>query len=884
MVNAKPEEVHVQSSLSRLRSSEHWKFPLQELKRSLRNKVISLDQKSKKVVRRRSATSKESTERVSQSSKTINNKSAKQTPHTKEKQRDDVDTSLVMSDTQPKDFNSVSEGCDHPEERNRNKDDTTSDPKIEPTLISRKSKKKPRNNVSDANNSASALHESRGQTKEQGNDSTIPTECEKSSENYHEDPKVLEEITPVPIESDLIKPSILSNHDSALNTDSKSTSDCASVETLESPISSETVRNSSQNEKDENELNTIEKPLLSEGNQSLILAEPIVVSSDEEGPVEHKSPEILKLQPKQDHEIGNENENTSVTGLLALPLMTSESVQTSSELCPYNNPAMENISSSVPTNEVDLQLDFIFTSVYIGKIKGASKGCVSFTTKYVKIPFQVSLNEVSLLVDTTHLKRFGLWKSKDDDPSKRSHAILFLWVSSNYLQEIQAQLENSVLSQQSKSSEFIFLELHNPISQREELKLKDIMTEISITNREVELAFPLSWTQAFPLFQNLSSKESSFIHYYCAAACSFPASATEEMKMKAVSQSSTIDAAKPTYTFLQKQSSGCYSLSITSNPDEEWREVRHTGPVQKLIVYPPPPTKGGLGVTSEDLECLEEGEFLNDVIIDFYLKYLILEKASEELVERSHIFSSFFYKCLTRKENNLTEDNSNLSMAQRRHKRVRTWTRHINIFNKDYIFVPVNEASHWYLAVICFPWLEEAVYEDLPQTESQQPQAQQSQQYNKTIENDLHSTTTLPVIAEDSQSTEKTMSVPKKICKRPCILILDSLKAASIQNTVQNLREYLEVEWEVKRKTHREFSKTNMVDLCPKVPKQDNSSDCGVYLLQYVESFFKDPIVNFELPIHLEKWFPRQVIKTKREDIRELILKLHVQQQKGISS
>ncbi|XP_006890074.1 PREDICTED: sentrin-specific protease 7 isoform X3 [Elephantulus edwardii] len=168
MVNAKPEEVHVQSSLSRLRSSEHWKFPLQELKRSLRNKVISLDQKSKKVVRRRSATSKESTERqlrvmltnvlwtdlgrkftktlprndanicdgskvhsdslpstsvdnletcqklkslhqslklserVSQSSKTINNKSAKQTPHTKEKQRDDVDTSLVMSDTQPK--------------------------------------------------------------------------------------------------------------------------------------------------------------------------------------------------------------------------------------------------------------------------------------------------------------------------------------------------------------------------------------------------------------------------------------------------------------------------------------------------------------------------------------------------------------------------------------------------------------------------------------------------------------------------------------------------------------------------------------------------------------------------------------------------------------
>lgn len=49
-------------------------------------------------------------------------------------------------------------------------------------------------------------------------------------------------------------------------------------------------------------------------------------------------------------------------------------------------------------------------------------------------------------------------------------------------------------------------------------------------------------------------------------------------------QPSNTDIAKPTYTLLQKQSSGCYSLSITSNPDEEWREVRHTGPVQKYVL------------------------------------------------------------------------------------------------------------------------------------------------------------------------------------------------------------------------------------------------------------------------------------------------------------
>ncbi|XP_045439994.1 sentrin-specific protease 7 isoform X10 [Pipistrellus kuhlii] len=821
-------------------------------------------------------------ERGSQSNKTVDKNCSRRATQIKEKRKGNDGISLVVSDTQSKDLNSESRGCDHLEEGSRNKNGTCSDSKMEPTLISRKRKKRLRSNSPDSHNSTS-LYKPAELTKEQENDSTVSSEFEKLNENHDQNPKLLKEITPEPMESDFTELSSLDSQELALSAAPKSTSDCSVTETVvENSVSTDTLGNTTQVEKDENKMNTIEKPVLSEhseGNQSLISAEPIVVSSDEEGPIEHKNSEILKLQSKQDHNVTKENESISESALSELPSITCESVQASSELCP----AKENISCIMPSNEMDLQLDFIFTSVYIGKIKGASKGCVTFTPKYVKIPFQVSLNEVLLLVDTTHLKRFGLWKSKDDDHSKRSLAILFLWVSSHYLQDIQTQLENSMLSQQSKSSEFIFLELHNPISQREELKLKDIMTEISTTTGEVELSYPLSWVQAFPLFQNLSSKESSFIHYYCASTCSFFAAAAEEIKMQSVSQPSNVDAAKPNYTFLQKQSSGCYSLSITTNPDEEWREVRHTGPVQKLIVYPPPPTKGGLGVTSEDLECLEEGEFLNDVIIDFYLKYLILEKASNELGERSHIFSSFFYKCLTRKEKNLTEDNPDLSMAQRRHRRVRTWTRNINIFNKDYIFVPVNESSHWYLAVICFPWLEEAVYEDFPQTISQQSQAQQSQ-HNKTIDKDLRTTSVLSLGTVDSQSTETSMSIPKKVCKRPCILILDSLKAASIQNTVQNLREYLEVEWEVKRKTHREFSKTNMVDLCPKVPKQDNSSDCGVYLLQYVESFFKDPIVNFELPIHLEKWFPRHVIKTKREDIRELILKLHLQQQKASSS
>ena len=43
-------------------------------------------------------------------------------------------------------------------------------------------------------------------------------------------------------------------------------------------------------------------------------------------------------------------------------------------------------------------------------------------------------------------------------------------------------------------------------------------------------------------------------------------------------------------------------------------------PRLRLIQFPPPPLKGGITVTMEDLQCLDSGQFLNDVIIDFYLK------------------------------------------------------------------------------------------------------------------------------------------------------------------------------------------------------------------------------------------------------------------------
>lgn len=50
---------------------------------------------------------------------------------------------------------------------------------------------------------------------------------------------------------------------------------------------------------------------------------------------------------------------------------------------------------------------------------------------------------------------------------------------------------------------------------------------------------------------------------------------------------------------------------------------------------------------------------------------------------------------------------------------------------------------------------------------------------------------------------------------------------------------YLQEEWKVKMGSEQGFGNGVMDGWSPFVPKQDNYTDCGIFLLQYVESFLK---------------------------------------------
>lgn len=304
---------------------------------------------------------------------------------------------------------------------------------------------------------------------------------------------------------------------------------------------------------------------------------------------------------------------------------------------------------------------------------------------------------------------------------------------------------------------------------------------------------------------------------------------------------------------------------------------------QTLIVYPRPPQPGGITVTTEDVACLAPGEFLNDVIIDFYLKYIFFEKLSPADKERTHILSSFFYKRLTQRSTNSSSDTFT-STQDRMHSQVRTWTKNVDIFEKDFVIVPINESSHWYLAVICFPGKDRPTVVSEINEEDDESDTKNEDHDNKTGEEAQNGADGDDDVflfrspfATDRKKTPKQnqgkSSSKQIITSQPCILVFDSL-GCTRQRCLLNLRNYLKCEWRERKKEPeaKSFDKDAIKGSHPKVPGQDNFCDCGVYVCQYVESFFADPITDFSLPIKKPDWFSS--IEDKREKIRQLVYAL----------
>lgn len=187
--------------------------------------------------------------------------------------------------------------------------------------------------------------------------------------------------------------------------------------------------------------------------------------------------------------------------------------------------------------------------------------------------------------------------------------------------------------------------------------------------------------------------------------------------------------------------------SIASGSDED--------NVHNILIYPST-GKGGIPINNKDYLCLGIDQYLNDVIIDFYLKYLDNEVLTTDQRSKSHFFSIFFYNTLTNtKLLGPTHNDLKLSAAQKRHDRVKNWTKNVNIFEKDFVVIPINQQSHWFLAIICFPSLKGPVSMDNDQpvrsataTVKKKPATERK----KTLALQIGNTTIIPVSKKEQEA------------------------------------------------------------------------------------------------------------------------------------
>ena len=112
-----------------------------------------------------------------------------------------------------------------------------------------------------------------------------------------------------------------------------------------------------------------------------------------------------------------------------------------------------------------------------------------------------------------------------------------------------------------------------------------------------------------------------------------------------------------------------------------------------MTVYPPPPARFGITITENDYLCLGMDECINDIIVNFYLTFFKNEKMKKQDQEKTHIFNSHFFQKLLKVKLNDADIAAKITLAAKRHKSIERWTKDVNIFEKDFIIIPINDKT-----------------------------------------------------------------------------------------------------------------------------------------------------------------------------------------------
>uniref|UniRef100_A0A8C6WAM7 Ubiquitin-like protease family profile domain-containing protein n=1 Tax=Nannospalax galili TaxID=1026970 RepID=A0A8C6WAM7_NANGA len=119
-------------------------------------------------------------------------------------------------------------------------------------------------------------------------------------------------------------------------------------------------------------------------------------------------------------------------------------------------------------------------------------------------------------------------------------------------------------------------------------------------------------------------------------------------------------------------------LDVTEDMEKEISDALGPGPQDEILS-----SAFKLQITRRDIQTLEDGQWLNDEVINFYMN-LLVERSQSQGYPELHVFNTFFYP----------------KLKYGGYSSVKRWTRGVNLFAKELILVPIHRKVHWSLVVI----------------------------------------------------------------------------------------------------------------------------------------------------------------------------------------
>ncbi|KAL4508027.1 hypothetical protein ABPG72_021400 [Tetrahymena utriculariae] len=284
--------------------------------------------------------------------------------------------------------------------------------------------------------------------------------------------------------------------------------------------------------------------------------------------------------------------------------------------------------------------------------------------------------------------------------------------------------------------------------------------------------------------------------------------------------------------------------------------------------------KKDITIEHHDLKKLVPNQYLNDTIVNFFLKFFEVEMLSEQMKEKVLIFNTYFMSKLAPNDQieQLTSSSFEVinGFFEKNYQAVRRWIKE-DIFEKQFLIFPLNLPEHWSVIIVCN-------HKNLfDQDKKREARKQNSQENPTTIDVDDQEDQDKEMKDENSQNTNREYS-------KPCLVYFDSFGLLDPKYS-NMIRLYLNKEYETKKKSTIKkniiYNEKTLPSHQPLIPRQTNYVDCGLYLLEYVENFLNDPQqilslfnnTEFDEWIHL-RWFPRCNIHKKRKFIKELLVDL----------